>query len=78
MEAKYLESERKDGEIFLFNSSVDTPLKEWEIPFKTLRRGDIALNIHGDKLDFSYQPVFINKNEFNLYDKTWKRYLGYL
>ena len=74
---KFLESEIRKGEVFLFNRRTDQPDAEWEKQFTTLRRGSVALDIHGNKLPSDYMcPCFISRAEFERYDAAWGRELS--
>ena len=69
---KTCHKELKDGEIWVGNTDVRKGLK---IPsrlatMKTVRLGEIAYDIHGNKIDQNYcRPLIIHKSEENLYNK---------
>jgi hypothetical protein len=69
---KFSTNELRKDEIFLFNRRADEQLKEWEMQFKTLRRGKVALDIKGRKIAEDYcVPIFIHKSEYLLYNEKW-------
>ena len=68
---KYIHEELKEGEIWVFNSTVNK-LPNREGTLKTMRFGKQALDINGKKLDPNYTlPVFIHKSEYNLLNELW-------
>lgn len=61
----------RDGEVFLGNCTAEDGvwLREELKHLKTLRLGDQAYSIHGEKLSPDYcRPMFLNKSELALYE----------
>ena len=52
--------EKKEDEIFLTNATYD---EYRHIGWKSKRKGHIAYDIFGDRLNFVF-PVFVNKQEY--------------
>lgn len=68
---KYMSSELKKGEVWVFNSTA-RKLPNRGGKLKTMRFGRQALDINGNKLDPSCTlPVFIHKSELDLLNKLW-------
>lgn len=68
--SKYIASELREGEIFLGNISTDEWPKAHYRSLKTIRIGELALDIHGAKLSPDYcRPIFIHKSEEAAYDR---------
>jgi hypothetical protein len=68
---KYVSTELRENEVFIANTSniENFPRPELKI-LKTIRMGDQALDINGNKLATDYcRPIFIHKDELDLYDK---------
>lgn len=62
--SKFIHSEIIDGEIFIGNADTSAFPKEDEKVLKTIRIGNVALDINGNELNPSYmRPVFIHKSE---------------
>ena len=67
---KYIEDQRGDDEVFMYNVKVGAPLCRWEKPFSTLRRGVVAVDVYGNILP-DYVPVFIHESEHEAYIEAW-------
>lgn len=68
---RYNQSELRLNEIFLGNTNkVGSFPPDYLKSLKTIRMGEIALDISGNRLSRDYcRPIFINKSEEMVYDK---------
>ena len=69
----YISSEIRKDEIWLGNTIFGAWAIKRETKYKslkTIRIGEVALDINGEKIDTDYcRPVFIHKSEAEAYDK---------
>ena len=65
--------DKEKDEIWLGNTNVDGFPRDELKCLKTLRLGDIALDIHGNRIPVDHiRPLFVHKSEFNEYNQIMK------
>ena len=70
---KYDHTELKDGEIWVFNTGAKKGIKPHFACLKTIRFGNQAYDIDGNKLSPDYiLPVYVHKSEYDELNKIWQ------
>jgi hypothetical protein len=58
---------KRDDEVFVGNT--DTTLGEHLASLKTIRLGEVALDVNGNRLPPRYRPIFVGRSEADAYDR---------
>jgi hypothetical protein len=74
----YDAEEIKDGEVFVANKSTirnnsDELFAIWKKHLKTIRLGEQAYDLDGNKLDPErHRPIFVHKDELDELNRLWQ------